>query len=528
MPLLSRLLCCMAPPPPQRSGEEPASAAARPAVPTFQQAPVQPDSPPVKPRALPEQGVPVVSLHASASAAPETSKQVEAAAEEADVLQQQEQHEAPLAGGRPGEACGDTAAAMAADNLEVEGSEPDALRLLPSGEPPQAPTVSSAAPEQEGPAAEAHPSPAPERSAPAASPSKRAGRGPSPSSMGRKPGGAADASPPGSPMYHPAPRASLPPPPPSDLAAAMANLATPHPVDPIADLNVIRAAATHTREALVPQLETLVPLLLRTMRAPRLGTARAAICTFRDLLATEGLGEALCLYVADDSSPTSSAVLALMQKATGGDLNSKRIAADANACLCTLVESISPVVCIDMLQNYAVSPKMHARVQCKAAALIVAAAYRLAVTDLQAFDKDVMSKLLKIAEPLLGAGASCRQTAKKLAVVVHSSFSNQPHMHVALPSSPRKGGRTSPAQSEGASSGAPSPAKGAEAPSPMAEAWAEFVRLQVEPEAAAAIAEAVAQFGEAARELVGAADLDGFTLGFPVPQMVARLVLASE
>lgn len=29
-----------------------------------------------------------------------------------------------------------------------------------------------------------------------------------------------------------------------------------------------------------------------------------------------------------------------------------------------------------------------------------------------------MSKLLKIAEPLLGAGSSCRQSAKKLAVLV--------------------------------------------------------------------------------------------------------------
>lgn len=66
------------------------------------------------------------------------------------------------------------------------------------------------------------------------------------------------------------------------------------------------------------QLAALVPLLLRTMRAPRLGTARAAICTLRDLLTVPGLDEALCLHVADDSSPTSSAVLALMQKATGG------------------------------------------------------------------------------------------------------------------------------------------------------------------------------------------------------------------
>lgn len=57
---------------------------------------------------------------------------------------------------------------------------------------------------------------------------------------------------------------------------------------------------------------------------------------------------------------------------------------------------------------------------------------------------------------------------------------------------------------------------------------AEFVRLTVEPEAAGAIAAAVTQFGLAAQELVGAANSDGSALGFPVPQMVARLVLASE
>jgi len=66
------------------------------------------------------------------------------------------------------------------------------------------------------------------------------------------------------------------------------------------------------------QLGVLVPLLLRTMRAPKLSTARAAIQTFKDLFATPALVEPLLALVADDSSPTSSAVLALMQKATGG------------------------------------------------------------------------------------------------------------------------------------------------------------------------------------------------------------------
>lgn len=67
------------------------------------------------------------------------------------------------------------------------------------------------------------------------------------------------------------------------------------------------------------QLGALVPLLLRTMRAPRLATARAAILTFQDLFAAEGLGDAMCTSgaIADDSGPTSSAILALMQKATG-------------------------------------------------------------------------------------------------------------------------------------------------------------------------------------------------------------------
>jgi len=49
-----------------------------------------------------------------------------------------------------------------------------------------------------------------------------------------------------------------------------------------------------------------------------------------------------------------------------------------------------------------------------------------------------MATLLKVAEPLLLAGTTCRQTAKKLAVVVFSAWSNQPHLHVPAPGSPRK------------------------------------------------------------------------------------------
>lgn len=65
-------------------------------------------------------------------------------------------------------------------------------------------------------------------------------------------------------------------------------------------------------------------------------------------------------------------------------------------------------------------------------------------------------------------------------------------------------------------------------PLPPPPAQADFVRLQVEPEAAAAIREAVALYGAAGQELVAAADLDGFALGHPVKEIVARLVLAAE
>lgn len=67
------------------------------------------------------------------------------------------------------------------------------------------------------------------------------------------------------------------------------------------------------------------------MRSPRLDVARAAIATLRDLLGT--CGAALAPHVADDSGPTTSALLCLLQKATGGDLSSRRLAPDADACL---------------------------------------------------------------------------------------------------------------------------------------------------------------------------------------------------
>jgi hypothetical protein len=164
----------------------------------------------------------------------------------------------------------------------------------------------------------------------------------------------------------------------------MADLAAVQPVDAIGDLHAVRTAALHSKAMLesqaccsrlaawtvrqrfawclhVPansfdhihplglaclcpttlQLPVLVPLLLRALRAPRLGTTRAAILAFRDLFL--GLGDAVCDHVADDSSPTSCSLLALLQKSTGGGLNNRKIAADANLCLmCVLARAELP------------------------------------------------------------------------------------------------------------------------------------------------------------------------------------------
>lgn len=202
----------------------------------------------------------------------------------------------------------------------------------------------------------------------------------------------------------------------------------------------------------------------------------------------------MCNHVADDSSPTSSSLLALMQKATGGDLNSKRIAGDANDCLIAMVESVSPAACLSMLTNYCVAPKTHACIRSKAGAVVVAAAYRLAMTDVKAFDEDTMVRCLRLCEPLLAGGAACRQAAKKLAVVVFSAFDQGQH----------------PPSKEGE------------------DAWSNFLRMRLEPELAAAIAEVVAQHGAACKELAGCAELDGFALGHPVKEVVTKLLLAAE
>ena len=50
----------------------------------------------------------------------------------------------------------------------------------------------------------------------------------------------------------PAARATLRPPAPKALVAALTNLNTAQPVDPVADLTVIRAAAVHTPDVLAP------------------------------------------------------------------------------------------------------------------------------------------------------------------------------------------------------------------------------------------------------------------------------------
>lgn len=156
-----------------------------------------------------------------------------------------------------------------------------------------------------------------------------------------------------------------------------------------------------------------------------------------------------------------------------------------------MVESVSPAACLSMLTNYCVAPKVgkgrrvcpwvcpwrlgcfvppfharhtttipgpdvmaqtHACIRSKAGAVVVAAAYRLAMTDVKAFDEvgsllgllltscitlssavvghllqDTMVRCLRLCEPLLAGGAACRQAAKKLAVVVFSAFDQGQH-----------------------------------------------------------------------------------------------------
>lgn len=202
-----------------------------------------------------------------------------------------------------------------------------------------------------------------------------------PQSRSRSRGGAASAatargSRPSSGSLRAPSRGSLAPAPPAELAAALKDLSAKQPSNPISSLNAIRAAAMHSKEALEvwrwrgggswlagwvglaavesacmrqvlsnciltpvpsprpahrPQLRAAVPLVVRATRAPRLGTMRAAILTLKDLFLS--YGDALCAAAADDTSPTSSGVLALLQKATGTDLNSRRCADDANAAL---------------------------------------------------------------------------------------------------------------------------------------------------------------------------------------------------
>ncbi|PRW58152.1 hypothetical protein C2E21_3152 [Chlorella sorokiniana] len=329
-------------------------------------------------------------------------------------------------------------------------------------------------------------------------PSSAKAAGASASDSGSRP--ASRASQPGSRQgSRPASRASAAPAAPTTVATALKNLAQAQPVDPVADLNVIRAAAAADKGSL--ELRKVVPLLVRLMRAPRLGTARAATLTLKDLLVA--FGDEIAVHISDDTAPTTCAVLGLLQKATGGDLNSRRIAGDANACLIALAESLSPVQAIAACENYAYGrgKGSNGHVRSKAAAVVVAAAYKQAASDLAGFDEELMARLLKLTEALLmGGGVACRQVARKLAVVCYSAFANQgPH---------------EPVGPDGE------------------DAWAARLRLCMEPETTQAIHGAIEQYGSAGAAFIGAsaADLQGLATGQtpPLGEVVARLVLASD
>ena len=145
--------------------------------------------------------------------------------------------------------------------------------------------------------------------------------------------------------------------------------------------------------------------------------------------------------------------------------------------------------------------------------------------------------LLRICEALLsGGGPTCRAAARKLAVVCFSAFSN----------------REAPAQGfegedpwvsrlwEGAAGSGHGTLRHAcvgrmrmqrlhaAGMAVLLPVQAACLRLNVEPATAAALAEAVGAFGRTGAELVGAADLDGFALGHPMAEVIARLITASQ
>ena len=179
----------------------------------------------------------------------------------------------------------------------------------------------------------------------------------------------------------------------------------------------------------------------------------------------------------------------------------------------------------------------------------------------------LQAKLLKLVEPLLVGGEACRQAGKKLATVVYGAHKTNNAATAAAGSQSRPttaGSRDSPSSKNGGGGGGnsdeawvsrrrpcgalavsaalhacfhslstqnstadpvhcmPSPAR---VPPPLQAA---FVRLAVEPEAAAAIAEVLARHGEAAQELVGAADAEGCSQGNTLKGIMTSLVLAGD
>lgn len=155
-----------------------------------------------------------------------------------------------------------------------------------------------------------------------------------------------------------------------------------------------------------------------------------------------------------------------------------------------MVESVSPPACISLVQNTCLAGG-HDGVRAKAAAVVAAAAWCLAATELSAFDQARTASLLRIAEALCSCGAASRQAALKLAVVCNAAFVQR-----------QLAGGAAPVQ--GARDGE--------------DAWVAVLRLSVEPATAAALGGAVSEYGAASREL-----LADEVLG----KVVGRLVLAA-
>ncbi|PSC76790.1 DNA-directed RNA polymerase I subunit 2 isoform X1 [Micractinium conductrix] len=211
------------------------------------------------------------------------------------------------------------------------------------------------------------------------------------------------------------------------LAAALSGMGSSDWVETVRALGLLRQLAAHQPCTCAQQLDTLLPLVLKSVRSLRSSVCKTAIMAVCDLY--EEYGEALLPLtdVGGQAKPLTSLLAQLLLKCASND--KKFVLEEAQRALHTMVASLAPGDLLPLLLPYAEVHK-NPKVRGKAGGALAQAVSRMAPAELAAFG---LPRLLQAAGKLVTDNTPDARGAAKGMIEQLRAAAADPAVEASLP-----------------------------------------------------------------------------------------------